>query len=305
MKKLLFISLIAVVVMQSCSSRVLDLPETDNQEQQITARLGFATRAIVTDADAFDIDFVRMDNPIATNTYSFTTVGTGSRASSTQKGEVIFANQYYNKDNDHAYFRCFNHLEHTNANKTMTWTLDGKSDLLASDVWHAGSYVAPTTSPIEFKHLLSKIEVKCQAKSAGVLAAVQALWGSITKISVSTNQKVVYDYGKDVFSYTTPINQPLWAGNTDNPIVNAVVLDFGSAEVTASAMLPPSTSETISLQITTSLKGTRSVDVALPGGLVAGKVHTITLYLPNILSPITKLTNDQEQYTYLCSTQDW
>lgn len=309
MKKLLFISLIAVAVMESCSHGIQSMPEHECTERQITASLGFATKATLSDADAFELDFVRMDNASTTTNYKFTTVGTGSRAASSESGKIAFTGQYYNKNNAHSYFRCFNRLTSgvkvDNQAKTMTWTLDGKSDLLASDVWYAGNYAAPSSSAVTFKHLLSKIEVKCQSQSGGLLSVVRKLWGDIKSISVSINQKAVYNYDTNTFSYTTPVSQPLFAGVSDNTLTLASILDFGSSDVTASVMLPPTTSETLSLSVTTVLLGVKKIDVKLSGGVVAGKVHSITLYFPSSILPLTKTINDQEQYTYTCLSRDW
>lgn len=307
MKKLLILSLFVIVVIEGCSGKIHEADEITGDNIPIMAQIGFPTKAIVGNSNAFEIDFVRMNTSSTTNNYTFTTTGSGYRAGSTENGNITFSNQFYNKNNDYSYFRCFNKLSSTKDQtaKTFTWVVDGKSDLLVSDVWNAGKYTAPSQTSIEFNHLLSRIEVICQANSSGIISVVKLLWGNITSITVSTNQKVIYDYSNNNFSYSTPINLPLNEGLTDNAISSSgiAILDFGSKNATANAIIPPTANEKLTLKIKTLLIVEQTIEVTIPGGLAAGKTHTITINFPNSLP--TKSISDNNDITYTHSSREW
>ena len=90
----------------------------------------------------------------------------------------------------------------TNAN-SLSWNIDGKTDLLISDLWCAGTCLAPLngtesangTTPLTFKHRLAQLEVFCKAAEGEDLDKVKATWGNIKSIELlDTYPQMTYNY---------------------------------------------------------------------------------------------------------------
>jgi hypothetical protein len=72
---------------------------------------------------------------------------------------------------------------YTPASRTITGTLDGSTDVLSSNVVQGDKNNPEIALPLA--HLLTKIEVKVQAKNGDDLATVRTVWGKVKKIEVA------------------------------------------------------------------------------------------------------------------------
>lgn len=81
------------------------------------------------------------------------------------------------------------------ATDVVTWTPNGATDILVSDLYNAGTYRAQKKPTMTFNHALARIEIVLKAKVGCYLPDVQTLWGKITNINVENMPTTItYDY---------------------------------------------------------------------------------------------------------------
>ena len=225
MKKTILIA-IATTLLCSCNKEVdetgnITLPERPISiytaiQSEKTPTVSPQTRAPITgtDAELKDITFYlwqSTNNTIDLSATPFSPFSsyTGTRAGS-NTGAIIFNEGsqpvYDQKENKYAFLvGCWANATATTADNSLTWTIDGKTDILISDLWCAGTYLAPITgaesgsgaSPLTFKHRLAQLEVFCKAADGETLNDVQATWGNIKSI------KLLDAYPQMTYNYTT------------------------------------------------------------------------------------------------------
>lgn len=170
-----------------------------------------------------------------------------------------------------------------------TWTVDGKTDLLASD-YVSGYKGIASAVPVTFKHLLSKLTVKVIAENDGAKAG----WGEVKSMqiqSVPQNVKILFDGVAGTQWTGIPIASPtadisVWGHKAaDNSTTDAApaqlelpVAGSGTAAVFGQTLVAPQGSYVI--KIATTAHGATEYatsTVTIPGGAQAGHNHIITL----------------------------
>lgn len=109
-----------------------------------------------------NITFLRYDAATSVTDYTTPTVLSGATLTD---GAIAFASpQYYNKDGDKSFFIGYHPApDVTSDNNTANFTIDGTKDIIATNIFDAGTRLSPVTSPITFNHLLSQIDIKIVA----------------------------------------------------------------------------------------------------------------------------------------------
>ena len=213
-------------ILAACSQSEIETEEQAPKEIKATSVIeGAATRAIIDgDVALTGLTFLRKDVSVSTtdaNTgghtdFSNPTIYTGgSRA---QGGAITFCSgdgattPEYDKENKKSFFVGFTtegkkakEQQTENSNTAFVWTIDGKTDILLTDVWDAGTYENHSSlQEMKFQHKLSRLEVFCVAEDGSALEAVRAAWGNVTAIQVVSNvyPEMTYTYQNNTVSYT-------------------------------------------------------------------------------------------------------
>lgn len=295
-------------ILAACSQSEMETEERAPKEIKATSVIeGASTRALIegTDVALSNLTFLRKD---ATNTsshdFSSATEITGS-SRATSGGKITFgdgsASQDYKKTGENAYFRGFTTEGATvNTGSSVKWTINGKTDILLTDVWNAGTYDNPETTGMIFKHLLSRIEVICQAEATTTskLDVVRAAWGKVTKIEVlNANHEITYTYSTNAVTLTGDAKAfELFAGygDDDGKFENKDIVANGATDTKAVAMIPPipftnSPSYSFQLKVTTAGAAVttgqptsieKTINVSLgnsSSAMTAGQIHKVTL----------------------------
>ena len=305
-----------LLILAACSQSEIETEERAPKEIKATSVIeGATTRAVIDGtAEVTGLTFLRVDtkNGTPTDFSSATKIESCSRATD---GTITFGTtQNYKTTGENAYFRGFTTEDiktGNTTNGTTVWTPKGKTDILLTEVWDAGTYdnsKPGTSSPgdhMVFKHILSRIEVICQAEatSTSTLEVVKAAWGQITKIEIFAYPDITYTHnGGTVAASGTPIQAfELFAGygDDDGKFTNQDIVANGTTTTKAVAMIPPISATTngdekysFKLKVTTAGAAVTSgsqtpiekeITVDLNDGsnhnqsMGAGKIHTVTL----------------------------
>ena len=284
MKRILMMAC-AVAALASCSKETNEPTMQGNASIKANSVIeGVTTRAITgTDAALSDIVFLRQDDASSNlGTFDFSSSATISGIRAASGGAITFnPDQKYDQVNDETSYILGYHPTGTLNNKVVTWTPDGATDILMTDVWNAGRYSAPITTGMTFRHILARIEVICKAESGAALSVVQAMWGNIESIKfASALPTMTYTYSTNVVDATgSAADFTLLNGDTyaTGAFTAVAIPANNSTAVTASAMLPPTASTGISLKVKTVDQSEITVPIALSGNFVNGKIHKVTL----------------------------
>lgn len=159
----------------------------------------------------------------------------------------------------------------------VTWTIDGKTDILLSPIWDAGTYAAPLTGSatpkLTFEHQLAQLCVILQAEAGIATAVTVAAWGSITDIALKTLPTATYTYATAeasavTFSGTAAFKSLLEGTSYSTAFTAKTVPASSNTAVTAAGMFAPSTG-VIEIQITSKI------------GSAAATTHTVSVQLKN------------------------
>lgn len=173
---------------------------------------------------------------------------------------------------------------------SVIWTIDGKTDVMTSDRFSAGTYLAPTPPTIVFKHRLAALEVIIKPQAGVSADVVSALWGQITGVElIGTATTATFNAtstagANEGLTYSGSGNLPLLKGNTYNDTFDPLTIPASnSTAVSASGMFAPSTG-TITLRVNSTGGAPVDVVVQLKNGaanadFVVGRKHTVTLVL--------------------------
>jgi hypothetical protein len=173
-------------------------------------------------------------------------------------------------------------------NKTLEFTIDGNTDIIASQVVE-GRKDAKITIPMEFNHLLTQVQVSVAAENSADAATISEGWGKVTEITISGKEGTAQVTLPDPFTtiagaVVAPITEKTSTGNlklsseynsTDGGLT--IPID-GSADYFGYAMFVPITSAALELNITTTLGGTKRNSI-LSLTLEAGNAYAITIKL--------------------------
>lgn len=305
MKRILIMAC-AIAALASCSKEINE-PTVPGDAAQIKANSsieGAATRAIAGPNSALTgITFLRYDDAAADKTTGFdfskSAVISGNRATT---GAITFApTQQYDQVEDKTSYILGYHPAGTLASEVATWTLDGATDILVTDVWNAGRYSSSNTSGMTFRHILARIEVACQAEGGATLSVVQAMWGDISSIKfVGALPNMTYTYATNAVATAgtakdfTLLNGTTYTVGAFTPVA---IPANASTAVTASAMLPPVDATTISLKVKTASQAEITVPITLSGKFEKGKIHKVTLTFKANGKNIEATTSTIEDWT--------
>lgn len=285
MKKIRILACIAFAFVSCSKSETV----TNSRAITVTSTIDeVTTKAVVGSASELtNITFVRADDALSDLTivdFSSTPSITGSRAPGSNSAILFSPNAltYDMTANKYAYLRGY-HPAGTLSSGVVTWTPDGATDVLMTDVWNAGRYTAPVSAGMVFKHILARIEVICKADANDAHALVQETWGAIESIKfVGAQPRMKYTYETNTLvADGAATDFPLLNSNTYTGVfAQTAIPASNSSTVTASAMIVPTGESTITLKV----KAVKQVEQTIGpitllanGTFGAGKVHIITL----------------------------
>ncbi len=312
-----------LLILAACSQSEIET-EKQRAPKEIKATSvieGASTRAVITgDVTLNNLTFLRKDVAADAQTPSdFSspddTYTGGSRATG---GAITFSATAptYNQNNKKSFFVGFTtegKKTESNAAGTFEWTIDGKTDILLTEVWDAGTYQSHgSLSAMNFKHQLSRIEVICKAEAGSSIEAVRAAWGNVTKIEVlGVSPELKYTYSSNKAEGSGDAKAFELLANDYSSSLNSITIhesNYGETNTMteeqsstptpdAVAMIPPIKATTgdpaysFRLKVTTAgIDGSSSpitidnINVSLSSGppssnesMEAGKIHTVVL----------------------------
>lgn len=286
-----YILLLALLIAASCTKSETDNPHgsADGSISISSSVVGDETKAppFVPTSSVTGIQFLHQTSegtPMG-GVLDFTgvTAVAGDRAGA--DGAITFTGTApkYAGSNHNSYLKAY-YPAGSLAPGVVTWTVDGVTDILVSDLWDAGTYTAPATTGLVFRHGLARVEVICQAKTEQGLAAAKETWGQITAIKLKAHSPSM------TFTYATNVTVPsgtavpftLLNGSsyTTGAFTAIDIPAYNSAVVAAAAMVNPTGAAGLTLVVETA-KYPNGVEVPVTFGgsqtFLSGKIHTVTL----------------------------
>lgn len=278
MKKIILSTLI-IAAMSSCSKETNpNAPEQGGLgEIRIGSGILAETKAVYNgDVAINDLQFLRKDAAsFSDNDYTDAVAVIGNRAAG---GAISFGNVQRYTPSDNTWFASY-YPAGLVSNNVVTWTIDGKTDILTAATVDCGTNAAKKSTTLTYQHQLAQIEVICKASEAG--NAVQNRWGNITGIKLrSTPSSLSMAYnGLGLTSGATDGNIALVAADYTTPFAAIAIPDNTNNVVNAAGMFYPSASQNFQLEVTTVTEGTKVITIDLGAGnkLERSKKHVVTL----------------------------
>lgn len=331
-KPILFIAAMATLLIASCTKGEGENPQGQHDgririnstirgsspEKLGTLSSAPSSRALAMDSEELPgINFVHATkttelNPGEECYFSVNSITTGTRAAGAA-GAITFATgrePFYSKGNALSISYMMGYYPAGLAqNESVTWASpDGATDILLSNLWNAGTFLAPNNTGLVFDHLLCRVEVKCVAKSGQDLAMQRATWGKVTSIKVKgTPEDLSFSLSNNKVTYSSELRDtPLLKGalyDAGQPLAPFDLQPTGGTDINAAGMVTPiSGSTTITLLVTTEVEGTREVEVEVgAAGLSVAKTHTMELVFnavdKNIIARPTLINDWQTGFT--------
>lgn len=203
------------------------------------------------------------------------------------------AEYYDDKTNKNTYLFGY-YPEPDNMSSTLEWEIDGKKDVLLTDIYDAGTQDNPLIPVMHFKHLLTQFEVICVTQT-GKTDEVRERWGKITSIKMQfPRSSIILDHDKMIVSPGAQRNeQPFFVQADYTTDFQAVdIQDDTNTTTTAAGMFLPDTFYGITLLVKTEKKAERAAKINFgPGNIEAGKRYVTTLIF-NLNSIDVKTTID-------------
>lgn len=275
MKKIL-LPVLVIAAMSSCSKATVETPDAGGlKEIRLGSGITARTKAAYSgDVAIAGLQFLRLDAGAPTNDFSGCTAIEGNRAVG---GAIVFGNKQYYAAADNTYFASY-FPEGIVNNGVVTWSVDGKTDIMTAGAVDAGTNDAPHSASLAYEHRLAQIEVVCKAAIDD--ASVQARWGNITGIKLrNTPATVRYAYnGLEVTPGDTG-DVALAAPDYTADFAPITVPASTNDAVNAAGMFYPSASQSFQLEIATATEGIRTVTIDLGAGnsLEHSRKHVVTL----------------------------
>lgn len=299
MKKIIY-SALAIAAMVSCTSQEELIENGDLVEIKLQGGISAVeTKAPVgTNAVLNPFTLLRYD---ASPKPDFTTAQTSTEqyeaASMTEAGAITIATTsvYYDKEGKNTYFAGFYPNATTlpdPATNEIQFTIDGKTDILATNLIDAGTKGAPaTTQELQFAHMLSQLVFEIKAATA----ADVDYFGTVTSITIKEQAKSGTLKLGDNSAFTADESSkgdiPVYkkdantgADTDDTALTWAIPTD--AAQACGYAIVAPQTAASVDyiLEVVTSKIPSQTIKVTVnknasggEGAAPAGKKTTITL----------------------------
>lgn len=240
---------------------------------------GFATTAL-------SLNFARIDQDAATGEYpsygsavldATRTAGTGSTAITFDAG----SEQYYSVGATNNASKLVGWYPRTAvASGVVDFTFDGSTDVMLSNevAGSSSTLFSAAAQAFTFSHLLTQLQFKVYA----IDAAAQTSWGTITSVKVKSQ------YTACSLTLPATVSFPTTGTASDLSVLSGATLAMGVASANAvsagySMIAPVAASGSVTLEITTSLGGTKTVIIPVPAaGFLASNAYVITLSFSNL-----------------------
>lgn len=277
-----------LLLVASCArgEQEADAPARARYIEVICQIEGALTKAPVEDQDAqlSDISFLHARVSAAADPVSFAGK-TPIPASGAEGGRIIFASgqepEYDDQTAQISYLMAYHPTPTTSQNDRVSWAVDGTVDPLVSNLWNAGTYMYPSTNGLTFKHILSRIEVKCRFTDPSHAPLIKQSWGQLTGIQFRDAATTIeFDYATNQVTPGPDVSALDFLNGASyirGPFIPIDIPQAGES-VVASAMLPPVAQNTFTLLVHTARQAPTPVTITLQeGNLSPGNIHTITL----------------------------
>lgn len=281
MKKLL-LSFLAATAIISCTTE--ENPMDNGQPVIIRVNAGISaieTKAAVNPNDVLsNLTFLRYDSEAIPTDYT-TPLKVIENASLAADGSITFSQpEYYNAtEKSHTYLTGFypNSTPAPTSN-SVSLTIDGKTDILACDIFDTGNRLVPTTNTLSLQHMLTQVIFKIKGSAEDA-----AYFGKVTSIKIKEQAT-----SGTLLLEATPSFTPAGTGSIDvyeaDAIAPAMEIPVTETEF-GYALIAPQTAKTYNykLEITTEHTTAQEISVTVTektsgtGAAPAGKKTTITL----------------------------
>ncbi len=277
MRKILLPMLI-LAAMSSCSKENTGTPDAGGlKEVRLGSGIKSQTKAAYNgDVAVGGLQFLRKDAAAAPTDFSGCTALSGERA---QGGAITFDEAQYYAASGNTYFASY-FPAGSAGNDAVTWTVDGRTDIMTADAVNAGSNAAPDASAsLSYRHELAQIEVVCKAAIDG--GSVQARWGEITGIKL-LDTPTAMSYAYDGLAVTPGAEKGgigLVNPNYTEDFAPLAVPASTNTAPNAAGMFVPSASQRFQLEISTTIGGVKVITIDLGAGesLKRSEKHIVTL----------------------------
>lgn len=277
---------LAVVAIVGCRKTQLENDVRSSHIQAVsTIENTTASKALISGTDVAlpSLGFVRVEDP-ANNlgTYNFTGA-TPFGATRAVGGVMTFVPaQPYDQVNGKCSYLLGYGPDIAPVNDKVTWSVDGATDILKTDVWNAGTYTTSINTGMVFRHELARLEVVCQAEAGTALAIINSSWGDIESIKLKgTSPSLELDYatqltaGAGTATDLTLLNGTSYTVGAFTPVA---VPANGSTAINAASMVVATGTPNITLLVKTAKSnGEKEIPITLLANFDKGKVHTVTL----------------------------
>lgn len=309
MKKILF-TLLPLLGLASCSQEGALTPELPGVKKEIVLSGGFGeiaggvdTRAVI-DAgygSVLNVSFARRDKNAVGNYDSYGVAGNNAVLAATRTGgagntAIAFsAPQYYSMKqlasapgatsyNETALVGWYPAGGTINASSQVSLALNGSNDIMMTPQV-VGSYTSPfNAKPFSFQHKLAKVAVKVVALDAQAPTS----WGQVKAIKVN-NQPTTCLLKLDDQSVAFSGTQALALADFTQKAFSTTATEFGYA------LIQPTTTNSITLNVETVNGGVRDITIGLPkttDRFTAGTAYAVTLsFSSNTISATAGITS--------------
>lgn len=269
--KNLFLSMLAMAAMVSCTNEIVDNGEKVDNGQPVPVKLNagigsITTKSPIIESSTFDAQVFASATDGVYTTAEWTDATAGYITIS-NKAVTFVTPQFYPADGSKIYMKGFT-PRGTVAEGKVAYEITGAEDIMVTKTQIEGSKTANTQKTLAFDHLLTQLQVKTVAKDQGAIDA----WGTITSITVNADKKLELDLLDNSLAAATA------AVKADLPLYSFTAGSALTTEATSAGdIMVLARSEAYSLSITTS-KSVNPVSVTItPEITESSKAHVITL----------------------------
>lgn len=192
---------------------------------------------------------------------------------------VVFATPQYYDSEQHSYFMGYYPAADASIPAERSWAIDGKTDIMTTDIYDAGTYGSPIVPKMRFKHALAQIELIITSET-GHTNEVRAHWGNIVQIQTHlANNKASLKLNPISLVFSNPSEVPFLKSDYSSEFTSLVIPEHDNTEINAAGMFAPTGQKFQIILKVGALVSSPVIDVDLGSGnsLQAGKRYVITL----------------------------